>query len=252
MHILITNDDGVQHPGLLALVQAARNFGDVTVLAPDKNWSACGHVKSLHKPLRIKEVELADGSKAYTSDGAPSDCVALALLGFTEPVDLVLTGINPYANVGDDLTYSGTVTSAMEAVIGGIPGIAFSLDSLPEDTDRSFDVAREVIVEFLQKYLFNGIRKDIVLSVNIPFIPKDQIKGTRITRMGKRIYKDQLVIERDEKGKHIYMIGGEFPDGHKDEGTEILALSEGFIAITPLKLDLTDHDARGELGTLDW
>ena len=130
MNILVTNDDGVSTPGLLALVQHMRNLGDVNVLAPDRNWSGGGHVKTLDRPLRVKEVVLADGTLAYASDGAPSDCVALALLGsIPRRIDLVVSGINPVANVGHDVTYSGTVTAAMEAVIWNVPGIAFSLDS---------------------------------------------------------------------------------------------------------------------------
>jgi 5'-nucleotidase len=129
MHILVTNDDGVFAPGLLALAQALRPLGKVSVLAPDRNWSASGHVKTLHRPLRVKEVKLADDSPAQASDGAPSDCVALALMGLIEePIDLVVSGINPYANLGYDLTYSGTVTAAMEAVIAGVPAIAVSVD----------------------------------------------------------------------------------------------------------------------------
>jgi 5'-nucleotidase len=133
MHILVTNDDGVTAPGLLALAQAMRELGQVSILAPDHNWSASGHVKTLDRPLRVKELTLADGTSALASDGAPSDCVSLALLGFLpEKVDLVVSGINPNANVGHDVTYSGTVTAAMEAAIGGVPGVAFSLDS-PEN-----------------------------------------------------------------------------------------------------------------------
>ena len=136
MHILVTNDDGVQAPGLLALTQALGRLGTVTVLAPERNWSASGHVKTLHRPLRVWETVLADGTPAFASDGAPSDCVALALLGFIrEPVDWVASGINPHANIGYDVTYSGTVTAAMEAVIAGVPGLAVSLDS-PEDGAR--------------------------------------------------------------------------------------------------------------------
>ena len=123
MHILVTNDDGVYAPGLLALAQAMRKIADkVTILAPDHNWSASGHVKTLHRPLRVKEAELEDGTTAWASDGAPSDCVALAQLGFIpEIIDIVLSGINPNANIGHDVTYSGTVTAAMEAAIWGIP-----------------------------------------------------------------------------------------------------------------------------------
>ena len=133
MHILVTNDDGVLAPGLLALAQEMRSLGQVTILAPDRNWSASGHVKTLDRPLRVKEVILADGTPALATDGAPSDCVALALLGLLpEPVDLVVSGINPHANLGHDVTYSGTVTAAMEAAIGGVPGVAVSLHS-PEN-----------------------------------------------------------------------------------------------------------------------
>src|SRR5512137_295142 len=139
MHILVTNDDGVQAPGLLALAQEMRKLGQVTVLAPDRNWSASGHVKTMDRPLRVKEVVLADGTSALASDGAPSDCVALALLGVVkEKVDLVVSGINPHANIGHDVTYSGTVTAAMEAVIGGVAGIAFSLHA-PEDFQGVLD-----------------------------------------------------------------------------------------------------------------
>ncbi len=129
MHILVTNDDGVTALGLLALAQAMRSLPDVkvSVLAPDRNWSGSGHVKTLERPLRVRDVTLADGSTAFTSDGAPSDCVALALLGFfEEKIDLVVSGINPMHNLGHDVTYSGTVTAAMEAVIWDTPGIAFS------------------------------------------------------------------------------------------------------------------------------
>ena len=133
MHILVTNDDGVTAPGLLALGKEMSKLGKVTILAPDRNWSASGHVKTMHRPLRIRKVQLADGITALSSDGAPSDCVALALLGVVEEkIDLVVSGINPNANIGHDVTYSGTVTAAMEAVIGGVPGVAVSLDS-PEN-----------------------------------------------------------------------------------------------------------------------
>jgi 5'-nucleotidase len=117
MHILVTNDDGVQAPGLLALAQEMRKLGRVTVFAPDHNWSASGHVKTMDRPLRVRETTLADGSAAFMSDGAPSDCVALPMLGLTDPIDIVVSGINPNANIGHDVTYSGTVTAAMEAVI---------------------------------------------------------------------------------------------------------------------------------------
>src|SRR5512142_2871213 len=129
-HILVTNDDGVFAPGLLALAQEMRKLGRVSILAPDRNWSGGGHVKTFTRPLRVKQFHLADGSIGYGSDGAPSDCVALATLGFFKgPIDVVVSGINAGANLGHDVTYSGTVTAAMEAVIAGIPGIAVSLET---------------------------------------------------------------------------------------------------------------------------
>ena len=132
MHILVTNDDGIDAPGLLALAQEMRKIGKVTVLAPDRNWSASGHVKTMHRPIRVEPRTLADGMSALTANGAPSDCVALAILGIVEEtIDLVVSGINPYANLGHDITYSGTVTAAMEAAISEIPAIAVSLHSLP-------------------------------------------------------------------------------------------------------------------------
>jgi 5'-nucleotidase len=130
MHILVTNDDGVFAPGLLALANELRKIGDVSVVAPDRNWSASGHVKTLSRPLRAKKVSLADGSDALACDGAPSDCVALPVLGLLDkPVEMVVSGINPNANLGHDVTYSGTVTAAMEAAIWNLPGIAVSLDA---------------------------------------------------------------------------------------------------------------------------
>jgi 5'-nucleotidase len=137
MHILVTNDDGVFAPGFVAMVQELRKIGKVTVVAPDHNWSASGHVKTLTRPMRVKEVVLEDGSTAMACDGAPSDCVALVCLGLLdEPVDLLVSGINPNANLGHDVTYSGTVTAAMEATIWNLQGIAVSLDAPKVITDR--------------------------------------------------------------------------------------------------------------------
>src|SRR4030095_7795480 len=183
MHILVTNDDGIQAPGLLALAQAMRSLGKVTVCAPDRNWSASGHVKTLERPIRVTETMLADGTSAFMSDGAPSDCVALPLLGYVDKVDLVVSGINPYSNIGHDVTYSGTVTAAMEAVIAGIPGIAFSLASqdkpvnLPADYSHAGQVAKQIAGHVLE----NGLSEGIVLNVNVPYLSVEEMKGIMIT-----------------------------------------------------------------------
>lgn len=243
MHILVTNDDGVTAPGLLALAQEMRQLGDVTVLAPDRNWSVSGHVKTLDRPLRVKEVRLADGSRAYASDGAPSDCVALAVLGvIPDAIDLVVAGINPNANVGHDVTYSGTVTAAMEAVIWGIPGVAVSLDT-PEnhlglvEYGPAARLARRIIAALQER----NLPRETLLNINVPALPEEQIRGIRITRQGLRVYRDLLVRREDPRGRPYYWIGGEAPTGVPEPGTDFGALAEGFVSVTPLHLDLTDH-----------
>jgi 5'-nucleotidase len=182
MHILVTNDDGITAPGLLALTKEMRRIGDVSVLAPDHNWSASGHVKTMHRPLRVKEAILADGSSAWTSDGAPSDCVALGLLGFIPgKIDLVVSGINPNANIGHDVTYSGTVTAAMEAAIGGVAGIAFSLHS-PDDFQGTLDFspAARIAYRIVTAIIANHKMSNLLLNVNIPYLPDEQIKASRL------------------------------------------------------------------------
>ena len=253
-HILVTNDDGVTAPGLLALAQEMRNLGQVSILAPDHNWSASGHVKTMHRPLRVKEVQLADGTLAFASDGAPSDCVALALLGFIEEkIDLVVSGINPNANIGHDVTYSGTVTAAMEAVIGGVPGIAVSLDS-PENHLGLLDYgpAARAAFRVATRFMEQGFPQETVFNINVPYLPDDQIQGVRITRQGLRLYRDQLDRRKDPRGKPYYWIGGEAPTGVPEEGTDYGAIKAGYISITPLKLDLTDHQTLEEMQDWVW
>jgi 5'-nucleotidase len=249
MHILVTNDDGVFAPGLSALMQEMRSLGKVTVLAPDHNWSASGHVKTMHRPLRVKEVTLPDGSPALASDGAPSDCVALAMLGLLpDKVDIVVSGINPNANIGHDVTYSGTVTAAMEAVIWGVPGIAVSLDA-PEYHQGLLDytTAARLARKIVQAVGQHGLPKTTLLNVNVPYLPEEQIKGYRITRQGLRVYRDSLVAREDPRGRPYYWIGGDVPSGVADPGTDIGALASGFVSLTPLQLDLTAHDRLTEV-----
>lgn len=250
MNILVTNDDGVAAPGLLALAQAVRPLGNITVLAPDRNWSGSGHVKTLDRPLRVKETRLADGSPAWASDGAPSDCVALALLGFFEhKFDLVVSGVNPMPNLGHDVTYSGTVTAAMEAVIWGIPGIAFSLDSVENGlTITDFELAGSVAQQVVETWQERGLPAGILLNVNIPMLPADQLKGFRVTRQGLRVYRDRLDRRVDPRGRPYYWIGGDSPTGISEVGSDIGALADGYVSITPLQLDLTAYPAMPGIG----
>jgi len=254
MHILVTNDDGVTAPGLLALAQEMRSLGQVSILAPDRNWSASGHVKTLHRPLRVKETLLADGSWALAADGAPSDCVALAVLGLLPTnIDLVVSGINPNANLGHDVTYSGTVTAAMEAAIWGLPGIAISID-YEEYGQGSVDYgpAARVAHQVVNRVIAQGLPKATLLNVNVPDLPSKDIKGIKVTRQGLRVYRDLLVRREDPRGRPYYWIGGEAPTGVPEEGTDFGALAEGYVSITPLHLDLTAHQVMDELGGWDW
>lgn len=254
MHILVTNDDGVTHAGLLALVKRIKEVGDVTVLAPDRNWSASGHVKTLDRPLRVRPTQLADGTPAYMSDGAPSDCIALAMLGFIEQkIDLVVSGINPYANIGDDVTYSGTVTAAMEAAIGGLPAVAVSLDSpVNADEERDFSAAAEIAGRIARRVAVAGLPRNALLNVNVPYLPLAEIKGIRVTRLGLRVYRDELVRRDDPQGRPYFWIGGEAPTGVPEEGTDVGALNEGFVAVTPLQMDMTAYNLMAEISDWKW
>jgi 5'-nucleotidase len=247
MHILVTNDDGVQAPGLLALAQAMKSLGKVTVLAPDHNWSGAGHVKTLDRPLRVQETKMADGTPALMSDGAPSDCVALALLGLVENVDLVVSGINPYSNIGHDVTYSGTVTAAMEAVIAGVPGLAFSLASQDNSSGElpDYDPTAQVAAQVAKKVLSEGLPEGVLLNINVPYLK--EFKGYLITRQGLRVYRDELDKRVDPRGRPYFWIGGEAPTGVDEPGTDFGALQAGYVSITPLQLDLTAREAMDTL-----
>lgn len=254
MHIVVTNDDGVFAPGLLALAKALMKLGKVSIVAPDHNWSASGHVKTLHRPLRVKEVVLEDGTPALASDGAPSDCIALAALGLLpDPIDFVVSGINPNANLGHDVTYSGTVTAAMEGAIWGIPSVAVSVDA-PEHHHGPLDyaVSAEMGCRVVEKLIQNPISPDVLLNVNVPYLPKDQLKGFAITRQGLRIYRDELVKREDPRGRPYYWIGGEVPTGIIEDGTDFGDLDAGYVSITPLQMDMTAHALIDGLREWNW
>lgn len=252
--ILVTNDDGVMAPGLLALALEMKELGEVTILAPDRNWSASGHVKTLHKPLRVKPVSLHPELKVFASDGAPSDCVALAIMGaLDEKYDLVVSGINPNANIGHDITYSGTVTAAMEATIHGLPGIAVSLDS-PQDHLGKLDYATAAKVgrKVVENVIDNGLPNGVLLNVNVPYLQEEELKGYAITRQGLRIYHDELVKRIDPRGKPYFWIGGDAPTGKEENQTDYGMMKAGYVSITPLQLDLTGFSALDIIQNWQW
>jgi 5'-nucleotidase len=239
--ILITNDDGYQAPALVALARALREVGEVTAFAPDHNWSAAGHTKTMHKPLRITQDRLPDGTPLFVTTGTPSDCVGLALLGILpEWPQLVVSGINQGSNMGHDVTYSGTLAAAMEATVYGIPAIAASQD-LRDDGVGDLDFAANVVAMLARRVLAEGMPINSFLNVNFPALPPHLVRDIQVTRLGRRIYRDVLIQRDDPKGRPYYWIGGDPPAGEPEEGTDIGALARGSVSVTPLNLDMTDQ-----------
>ena len=237
--ILVSNDDGIQAPGLVALARALRAVGDVVVVAPERNWSAVGHTKTMHKPLRASQVAFADGIPAYRTSGSPSDSVALALLGLVgHEVDLVVSGINDGANVGTDILYSGTFAAAAESTMFGVSAFSVSLDV---GANYNYQAAALFAVELARKVLAAPGDRPWLLNVNVPDLPAHEVGGVEVTRLGQRIYQDALLERFDPRGRRYYWIGGEEPTGVVEEGTDIGALAAGRVSVTPIRLDLTDH-----------
>ena len=248
--ILVTNDDGVESRGLLALKQALEPMGDITVVAPDTNQSAVGHQKTLMRPLRVRERTLGDGSLAYSVDGSPTDAVSLAFLGyFGYGFDLVASGINYGANLGDDITYSGTVSAAMEAVINNCPAFAISQEYY-EHPD--FALAARAATTVARNILEHGLSPGELINVNVPAVAPDEFDGVEITRLGKRVYQDELVQRVDPRGIPYFWIGGPPPSGLAVEGTDFHAVINRRIAVTPIHLDLTGRRLLKRLRTWNW
>ncbi len=237
MHILVTNDDGVYAPGIYALQSALRTIPDVqiTIMAPAENQSAVGHRKTLRDPLRIKPLKLSGGVEAYACSGSPADAIALALMGFVhDPVDIVVSGINQGPNLAQDITYSGTVTAAMESALYGVPAVAMSLGSY---TEPDFEQAAAFAARLVPVVVEKGLPELTLLNVNVPV---GEIKGVRATRQGRRRYHDELVERIDPMGHPYYWIGGGEPTGDTEEvGTDVWALDNGYISVTPIRLDMT-------------
>lgn len=248
--ILVTNDDGVESRGLLALKQALESMGDITVVAPDTNQSAVGHTKTLMRPLRVRERTLADGSLAYSVDGSPTDAVSLAFLGyFGHGFDLVASGINYGANLGDDITYSGTVSAAMEAVINSCPAFAISQEYY-EHPD--FALAGLAATAVARNILEHGLSRGELINVNVPAVTLEECEGIEVTRLGRRIYSDQLVERQDPRGIPYFWIGGPPPSGLSVPGTDFHAVVNRRIAVTPIHLDLTGRRLLRRLKTWAW
>jgi 5'-nucleotidase len=234
--ILLSNDDGIHSEGLQALVNAVTAHGRVVVVAPDREQSAVSHALTLHRPLRIDEV--APGR--YTVDGTPTDCVNLAINGILqERPALVVSGINKGANLGDDVTYSGTVSAAMEGTLLGVPSIAVSqIGRGPYD----FRIAAGFAGELVSRVVAHPLPADTLLNVNVPqFTNGEQPTGVALTRMGRRRYGDAVIEKVDPRGRKYYWIGGQELSFVEEEGTDFHAVSRGSISVTPIHLDLTNY-----------
>ena len=242
MRILVSNDDGYLATGLNVLTEALEKVADVVVVAPDRNRSAASSSLTVHSPLRVSRV----GENRYSVDGTPSDCVHLALTGLLdEEPDLVVSGINHGANLGDDTIYSGTVAAAMEGRFLGLPTIAVSLTGLEL---RHFDTAARVATELVQKIERAALERDVVLNVNVPDLPYEELNGMAATRLGFRHKSEPIIKSADPHGRPIYWVGPVGGGADAGEGTDFHAIEHGQVAITPLRVDLTRHEAVEPLG----
>ena len=237
MKILVTNDDGIETEGIRALSTALSEIGEVTVIAPRTEQSAVSRSITFRSPLRVERWELPLAG-SYAVSGTPSDCVFLALhhlLG--EPPDLLVSGINTGPNMGDDVLYSGTVAGAMEGALNGIRSIAISVGS---HRDQRYDTASRWLVNFLNEQIWELPAKTC-LNINVPCLDLSALKGWRYTFQGHTHYAQKVVKRTDPWGREYYWLGGEVPAGAPDEGSDIKAVLDGFVSVTPLGLDLTNH-----------
>jgi 5'-nucleotidase len=242
--ILVTNDDGIHSAGIIALERAMRTIGDVTVVAPAHEMSAASHSLTLTRPLRIDQID----DSHYSIDGTPTDCVTIAMNKLLKDVkpDIIVSGINKGGNLGDDVTYSGTVAGALEASVYGLPGIAFSL---VQRVDFDFESGAEFAAEITRRVLNDGLPRGTLLNVNFPPGP---IRGARVTRQGTKIIRPTVIEGTDPRQRKYYWIGEESFTWNEEEGTDYEAVRQGLVSITPLRNDLTDHRMLDEIRSRDW
>jgi len=248
MRILATNDDGVYSPGLRILVKRLSEAGEVLVIAPDRERSAIGHSFSMHHPIRVREIEPG----IVSSDGTPTDCVMLGVLGYSDrKPDLVVAGINLGPNMGTDVTYSGTVSAALEATILGVPAFSLSLDIPryvePKNEPIHWETAAGFAKRLAEIVAREGLPEGVFLNVNVPNQPPEEIRGVEITRLGQRVYRDKVIRRVDPLGKEYFWVGGEHPTWVPEEGTDFSAVAENLISVTPISFRLTALEAIDQL-----
>ncbi len=244
MHILVSNDDGYRAPGIIALAEALAVDHQISIVAPERNCSGASNSLTLERGLRVCQV----AENSYYVDGTPTDTVHLAITGVlkSEP-DMVVSGINAGANMGDDVLYSGTVAAAMEGRHLGLPAIAVSLNSF---TPQYFETAAKAVVQLLKNISKASFATNTILNVNVPDIPWSKIKGFKATRLGNRHKSEGVIIQDDPRGDPMYWVGPPGAAQDAGEGTDFHAVEENYVSITPLQIDLTRYDSLGELS--DW
>ena len=257
MKVLLTNDDGIGAQGLQTLRRALLEVPgiELATIAPNSNRSATARSITTREPLWVDEIEFDDGTTGYATDGTPVDCVRFAALGLIEfQPELIVSGINHGSNLGDDITYSGTVAAALEGVVLGVPGIAVSQQSVKREMDfrlgHEFDFAAAAAftARLVDEIDDVGIPDGTLLNVNCP---AGEVAGVRSCRLGKRIYRDQMHLTEEHEGRKRYRIYGDDPSYHDEEGTDFAAIAAGCIAVTPLHFDLTDEAGVERLGGFD-
>jgi 5'-nucleotidase len=237
MVILVTNDDGVHSPGLIALFKAMKEIGEAYIIAPDRERSAVGHSLTLHRPLKVEELR----DHVYSVNGTPTDAVVLGVNKvLPQKPDIVVSGINRGGNLGDDITYSGTVSAAIEGTILNIPSFAVSM---PGDKHFHFDTAAFFAAMIARFIIDNPMPYDTFLNVNVPNLPRDLVKGITFTRQGKRVYDDSIQEVFSPRGEQHYWIGGGVPYWELAEDTDISAVEAGHVSVTPIYLDFTNYAA---------
>lgn len=236
IRILVTNDDGVFAPGIKALAAALEPLGTVYVVAPDREQSASSHALTLHHPLRLQQLE----ERVWSVTGTPTDSVLVAVHGLLEQTlpDLVVSGINAGPNMGDDVTYSGTVSAAFEGTLLSIPSVAFSMGSLEEPFH--YETGAVWATRIARLVLERRLPPKTLLNVNVPAVPLDAVRGVKLTRLGHRVYKETISAQTDPRGKPYYWVGG-YAEWAPEETTDIHAIQAGFVSVTPLNLDMTDY-----------
>lgn len=242
MKILVSNDDGYRAEGLAALQEALAALGQVTVVAPDRNRSGASNSLTLEAPLRATRYE----ESGWFVNGTPTDCVHMAVSGFFDHEhDLVVSGVNHGANLGDDVLYSGTVAAAIEGRFLGLPAIAVSL-CLEPGSPRNFAAAARIAADLVRRLASGPPPGAMILNVNVPDLPDDQLRGVRVTRLGNRHRSEPIVRARDPRGVEVYWIGSAGAGQDAGPGTDFHAVSSGFVSVTPLQIDLTRHAAIAE------